>query len=134
MFLGYDIYRLAIAVTAVTLLLSPAWMSLIHRIEDMAVEGYSSYREALSEAYSSELGNVGEGLWWVRARYRAWRLALYRRRVRKAEARSTAKAREEAEKVLALAAEEEAKAEASDSGQTGATPKKRRKRKQTVSE
>lgn len=83
--LGYDMYRLAIAVTAVTLLLSPAWMSLIHRVEDMAAEGYSSYREAMAEAYSSELENVGEGVWWLRARYRAWRLAMYRRRARKSK-------------------------------------------------
>lgn len=100
--LGYDAYRLAIAVTAVTLLLSPAWMSLIHRVEDMATEGYSSYREAISEAYASEIENVGSGMMWLRVRYRAGRMALYRRRVRKAKAR----ARAEAEKVLALAAAE----------------------------
>ena len=97
--LGYDAYRLAIAVTAVTLLLSPAWMSIIHRVEDLAAEGYSSYREALSEAYSSEIGNVGEGLWRLRVIYRAWRLAKYQRRAR----RGQAKARAEAERILAVA-------------------------------
>ncbi len=88
--LGYDAYRLAIAVTAVTLLLSPAWMSLIHRVETVANEGYASYREALAEAYASELGNVGEGLWRVRVILRTWRLARYRRRVRKTAAKAAA--------------------------------------------
>ncbi|MEZ5812041.1 MAG: cation:proton antiporter [Rhizobiaceae bacterium] len=98
--LGYDNYRLAIAVTAVTLLLSPAWMSLIHRVEDLATKGYSSYREALAEAYASELENVGEGLWWVRARYRAGRMAMHKRRARKAKAEA---ARQEAEVLQAAA-------------------------------
>lgn len=102
--LGYDTYRLAIAVTAVTLLLSPAWMSLIHRVEDMAAEGYDSYREALSEAYSSEIENVGEGVWKARVFYRTWRLAKYRRRA----FRSQARAREEADRMLTAAAAEKA--------------------------
>ncbi len=115
--LGYDIYRLAIAVTAVTLLLSPMWMSLIHRVEDMASQGYNSYREALSEAYSSELENVGEGVFKIRLLYRAWRLAKYRRKARRGEA----KARAEADRVLAAAAAEK-EAEKIKSGKSDATP------------
>lgn len=114
--LGHDVYRLAIAVTAVTLLLSPAWMSLIHRVEDMANEGYSSYREALSEAYSSEIENVGEGVWKVKLIYRTWRLARYRRRVRKAQAR----ARAEADRMLAAAATERAAREQADDAKKAA--------------
>lgn len=85
--LGYDIYRLSIAVTAITLLLSPAWMSLMHRLEEVAVGNYNSYREALSEAYQGELENVGEGWWWAKVRYRAGRMARRRRREAKLAAR-----------------------------------------------
>ena len=83
--LGADIYRLSIAVIAVTLLLSPAWMAIMHRVEDLASEGYSSYREALANAYAGEIDNVGEGLWWLKVRYRAGRIALRKRRTRRAE-------------------------------------------------
>lgn len=106
--LGYDSYRLAIAVTAVTLLLSPAWMSLIHRVEDLATTGYSSYREALTEAYSQEIENVEEGLWWLRVRYRAGRLALHKRRHK-----------HDMEKAEALAEQETADAGAADRAETG---------------
>ncbi len=87
--LGADIYRLAIAVIAVTLLLSPAWMAVMHRIEDLASEGYSSYREALANAYAGEIDNVGEGLWWIKVRYRAGRIAFRRRKARRAEAKAS---------------------------------------------
>jgi len=81
--LGGDIYRLSIAVTAITLLLSPAWMSVMHRLEAIAMENFSSYREALSEAYADEIENVEEGLWWVKVRYRAGRIARRKRREQK---------------------------------------------------
>ncbi|MFZ1773526.1 MAG: cation:proton antiporter [Rhizobiaceae bacterium] len=82
--LGPDSYRLAIAVTAVTLLVSPAWSSLMHRVHDLANTGYASYRAALSEAYAAEIGNVGHGVFRVRLRYRAARKA-WRRARRKAK-------------------------------------------------
>lgn len=88
--LGYDIYRLSIAVTAITLLLSPAWMALMRRLEEVAIGNYNSYREALSEAYHDELENVGEGWWWLRVRYRAGRMARRRRREAKLAARQQA--------------------------------------------
>lgn len=81
--LGADIYRLSIAVTAITLLFSPAWMAIMHRLEAIAMDNYSSYREALTEAYAGEIENMEEGLWWVRVRYRAGRIARHRRRERK---------------------------------------------------
>jgi CPA2 family monovalent cation:H+ antiporter-2 len=79
--LGFDSYRLAIAVTAITLLISPAWMSVMHRIHELANQNYTSYRAALSDAYADEIGNVEEGLWWLRVRYRAGRIAWRRRQV-----------------------------------------------------
>lgn len=77
--LGADIYRLAIAVTAITLLLSPAWMALMRRVEELTISNYASYNEALSEAYADELGGVRNALWWLRVRRRALRLARKRR-------------------------------------------------------
>ena len=88
--LGSDIYRLSIAVTAITLLFSPAWMAIMHRIEEAAVENYASYREALAEAYGDELDNVEEGLWWLKVRYRAGRIARRKRRQAKLVARKPA--------------------------------------------
>lgn len=85
--LGYGNYRLAIAVIAITLLLSPAWMSVMHRIEDLASEGYSSYREALAEAYHNEIETAEEGLWWLRVRRRALRMARAKRRTKRDQRR-----------------------------------------------
>ncbi|MBW3095939.1 cation:proton antiporter [Pseudohoeflea coraliihabitans] len=91
--LGYDIYRLAIAMTAVSLLVSPIWFNLMERIERIAASGLGPYREALRLAYEGELGEVERGrqaidraFWWGRLRYRAGRFALYQRRARKAAA------------------------------------------------
>ena len=88
--LGYDIYRLAIAITAVSLLFSPIWFNLMERIERIAVSGLGTYREALKLAYEGELGEVersrealSEAYWWGRLRYRAARFALYQKRSRK---------------------------------------------------
>lgn len=86
--LGYGNYRLAIAVIAITLLLSPAWMSIMRRIEDMASENYSSYREALAEAYHNEIETAGEGLHWVKVRRRALRMARTKRRGRREAAKA----------------------------------------------
>ena len=90
--LGYDIYRLAIAVTAISLLISPAWTAMMHRLETVAQENYDSYRHALSEAYSDEIENVGDKLWWLKVRYRAGRIARRKRREAKAANRAAAQA------------------------------------------
>ncbi len=88
--LGYDIYRLAIAITAVSLLVSPIWFNLMERVERIAVSGLGTYREALRLAYEGELGTVerqreslSEAFWWGRLRYRAARFAIYQKRSRK---------------------------------------------------
>ena len=90
--LGYDIYRLAIAVTAISLLISPAWTAMMHRLETVAQENYDSYRHALSEAYAGEIENVGDKLWWLKVRYRAGRIARRKRREAKAANRAAAQA------------------------------------------
>jgi CPA2 family monovalent cation:H+ antiporter-2 len=75
-----DIYRLAIAVTAISLLVSPIWFNLMERVEDLASESLSSYKQALAQAYEDELDGVENVVWATRARYRAARFALYQRK------------------------------------------------------
>lgn len=85
--LGYDLFRLSIAVTAVSLLISPLWVSIMHRLENIASESLETYRHMLGRAYAHELREVsrgravlaGMGL-WARMRYQAIRLALFSRR------------------------------------------------------
>nr|WP_256995405.1 cation:proton antiporter [Rhizobium sp. L1K21] len=88
--LGGDLYRLSIAVTAVSLLMSPLWVSIMHRLEGIAAKGLENYREALSEAYAEELQDMqrgGAALFKVKhsvnVRYRAVRKAAYLRRAGK---------------------------------------------------
>ena len=83
---GADLYRLAIAVTAISLLVSPVWFNLMERVEDLANEGLGSYKQALAQAYEDELDGVENVVWAARARYRAVRFALYQRRTRRAVA------------------------------------------------
>ena len=90
--LSGDAYRLAIAVTAISLLVSPVWTSMMRRVEKVASEGLTTYREALLEAYAHEIGEVQRGrqavdraVFYGRVRYRAARLAIYHRRVIRAE-------------------------------------------------
>ena len=85
---GADIQRLAIAVIAVSLLVSPIWFNLMERIEEIASQRLGTYRDALSAAYEDEAAAVDNALWKVRARYRAMRFALYQRRLRKAAAKA----------------------------------------------
>ncbi|MDF1609599.1 cation:proton antiporter [Hoeflea sp. YIM 152468] len=89
---GSDIYRLAIAVTAISLLVSPLWFNLMERVEDLASEGLGSYKQALSQAYEDELDGVENIMWWARARYRAVRFALYQRRARRSASKAEADA------------------------------------------
>ncbi|MDA4846518.1 cation:proton antiporter [Hoeflea poritis] len=90
--LSGDAYRLAIAVTAISLLISPLWANLMRRVERVATAGLTSYRSALMEAYATEIGEMQRGrqavdraVFHARLRYRAARLALYHRRAEKAK-------------------------------------------------
>ena len=85
--LGFDIYRVAIAVTAVSLLVSPLWTAVMHRLENMATQHLETYREALAIAYAGELRAMSsrgvivlDVFWIVRVRYRAARKAIRLRR------------------------------------------------------
>ncbi|MEM6461896.1 MAG: cation:proton antiporter [Pseudomonadota bacterium] len=89
--LSGDAYRLAIAVTAISLLISPLWVNVARRVERVAAAGLTSYRQALIEAYATEIGEVQRGrqavdraVFHVQLRYRAARLAIYHRRAERA--------------------------------------------------
>jgi CPA2 family monovalent cation:H+ antiporter-2 len=90
--LQLDTYKVAIAVTAVSLLVSPLWVSMMHRLENIASEHLLTYRKAFAVAYARELSEVskrGEALagarWSLKLRYRAFRLARHHRRRAKLE-------------------------------------------------
>ncbi|WP_210259917.1 cation:proton antiporter [Martelella sp. HB161492] len=95
--LGEDLYRLVIAVTAISLLVSPVWVSVMRRLQSMAQEGLESYRKALAIAYADELQEVGRGRAEIalrvaafRARITAFRMAHHERRaVRQARKRDS---------------------------------------------
>nr|WP_272212166.1 cation:proton antiporter [Marinicella sp. W31]MDC2878075.1 cation:proton antiporter [Marinicella sp. W31] len=59
--LGEDLYRLVIAMTAISLLVSPVWVSIMRRVEATFSEGLQSYRNALAVAYAQELHGVDRG-------------------------------------------------------------------------
>ncbi|PYE26880.1 CPA2 family monovalent cation:H+ antiporter-2 [Rhizobium sp. PP-CC-3A-592] len=87
--LDLDAYRIAIAVTALSLLVSPLWVSIMHRLDGLAAEHRESYRHAFAIAYARELAEVSRGgaaLLGIgralRIRYRALRLARQHRRDR----------------------------------------------------
>ncbi len=84
--LSDDMFRLSIAVTAVSLLISPLWVSIMHRLENMANGGLETYRHMLGRAYAHELNEVSRGrdalaraAIWLRLRYRALRLSIRHR-------------------------------------------------------
>ncbi|MCQ0988314.1 cation:proton antiporter [Jiella marina] len=78
--IGADVYRLALAVTAITLLVSPAWMVVTRHIEGEARFGYEEFRNALTELYEGQVENVEDMGFWLRVRARALRRALRQRR------------------------------------------------------
>lgn len=56
--LSSDAYKLAIAVIAISLLVSPIWMTAIRRFHDIASEGVTDFRAALAEIYADELSDI----------------------------------------------------------------------------
>ncbi|SDB30888.1 cation:proton antiporter [Bauldia litoralis] len=94
-----DTYRLAIAVIAISLLVSPLWMVSLRRFQVIAHHGVTNFREALAEVYAGEIGEiergrlmVSRGALYARRRARAARIAWQRRRrARRHPAASTAR-------------------------------------------
>jgi CPA2 family monovalent cation:H+ antiporter-2 len=56
-----DAYRLAIAVIATSLLVSPLWMASVRRFDAIAKDGISDFRAALAEVYAGEIGEFERG-------------------------------------------------------------------------
>ena len=59
--LDIDAYKLAIAVIAISLLVSPIWMTAIRRFHDIASEGVTDFRAALAEVYADEVQGLEMG-------------------------------------------------------------------------
>jgi CPA2 family monovalent cation:H+ antiporter-2 len=78
-------YRLAIAVIAISLLVSPLWMISVRRFHSVAQAGITDFRVALSEAYAEELGEIGKGAAALRRRRRALKAAYLIARRRRRE-------------------------------------------------
>ncbi len=85
--LDVDAFRLALAVIALSLVISPLWMSAARRFHDAALEGISDYRSALAETYGDELtvlqqhtASIGRARHRVHIHARAARRAWNRRR------------------------------------------------------
>ncbi len=75
-----DGYRLAVTVIALSLLISPLWMSVIRRFHAVAHEGLTDFRAALAESYQPELEELGRGTTAMRRGLRRTRIAIWRRR------------------------------------------------------
>lgn len=56
-----DGYKLAIAVIAMTLLVSPFWMITVRRFHDLATEEMTNFRAAMAEIYAEEFHDIEEG-------------------------------------------------------------------------
>jgi CPA2 family monovalent cation:H+ antiporter-2 len=56
-----DAYRLAIAVIAISLLVSPIWMISVRRFHRVAEDGISDFRSALAEVYAGEIQELERG-------------------------------------------------------------------------
>jgi CPA2 family monovalent cation:H+ antiporter-2 len=59
--LDVEAYKLAIAVIAISLLVSPIWMTSIRRFHLIASEGVTDFKTALAEIYQDELTELEEG-------------------------------------------------------------------------
>ena len=59
--LSGDAYRLAIAVIAISLLISPLWMVSVRRFHIVARDGISDFRAALAEVYAGEIEEFERG-------------------------------------------------------------------------
>jgi len=83
-------YKLALAVIAMSLLISPFWMASVRRFDAVARSGITDFRAALTEVYASEIHELERGARLFRRagrmvsrRARAMRLAWLRDKARR---------------------------------------------------
>ena len=88
-------YKLAMAVIAMSLLISPFWMASVRRFDAVARSGITDFRTALAEVYASEILELERGARLFRRagrmvsrRTRATRFAWRRNRARRQAARA----------------------------------------------
>jgi len=84
--IDYAAYQSAIAVIAVSLLISPFWLITVRRFDEVAQKGIANFRQALAEVYEDELGELERGAQEVRRltrRLRRWVRAARRALVAK---------------------------------------------------
>jgi CPA2 family monovalent cation:H+ antiporter-2 len=84
-----DAYRLAIAVIAISLLVSPIWMISVRRFHRVAEDGISDFRSALAEVYAGEIEEFERGraalgrlIAFLVRQARVWWIVVQRRRAR----------------------------------------------------
>jgi len=92
-------YKLAIAVIAMSLLISPFWMASVRRFGAIAGDGITDFRAALTEVYAGEIQELERGARLFRRagrmasrRARAMHLAWLRNRARRSAAKAPAQA------------------------------------------
>ena len=92
-------YKLAMAVIAMSILISPFWMASVRRFDAVARSGITDFRAALTEVYAGEIHELERGARMFRRverlisrRSRAMRLAWRRSRVKRIAAREPAQA------------------------------------------
>lgn len=88
-------YKLAMAVIAMSLLISPFWMASVRRFDAVARSGITDFRAALAEVYAGEIQELERGARIYRRarrvlsrRARATRLAWHRGRARRNAAKT----------------------------------------------
>lgn len=59
--IDWDGYRLAMAVIAMSLLISPVWMASLRRFDEVTRDGVTDFRAALGDVYASELHEIERG-------------------------------------------------------------------------
>ncbi len=124
-----DTYRLALAVIAVTLMISPLWMLMIRRVHDRARSRLLTLREAMAIAYAAELEGVqraGSAMSKARVRsrvyVRALRMAAHRRKAAKGETLAVTETTENDEADAEKATYVEGVEEALDNGKRDRQP------------
>ncbi len=75
--IDFGAYRLAIAVIAVSLLVSPLWIISVRRFHEVADQGITTFRAAFRETYPGEMAEMERGAVFVgRTTKRTWLAAL----------------------------------------------------------
>ncbi|MCW2307931.1 cation:proton antiporter [Rhodobium gokarnense] len=78
--INVDGYRFSVTVIAISLLVSPLWMSIVRHFLEVAKDGITDFRTALGETYQAEMVDLGRGATALKRRWLRLRIAERRRR------------------------------------------------------